>query len=182
VVDGKSPVFYRRKSWSLKSVFRLVASKSYIHFVGPTEQSYRVANGTPVENKINLQNFTATYQMTSRFSVQADIPVLLASRHTDNSPVIYTSQGIGDSSVMVQGWIWNPKENTRGNIQLGLGVLFPTCKDNVANTVDDRRKWRRCVRQLRLAGKLHFPDRARHDSHCFECPPFHLHGDLAPLK
>lgn len=109
---------------------------SFIHFVGPTEQSYRVADGTQVENKINLENFTATYQLSWRFSIEADIPVLLASRHTNDSPVIYTSQGIGDSSVMLQGWVWNPKDNKRGNIQLGIGLLLPTGKDNVANTVD----------------------------------------------
>jgi hypothetical protein len=109
---------------------------SYIHYVGPTQQSYRVADGTEVENKINLENFGVTYQFTSRFSVTADIPVLLASRHTNDSPVIYTSSGIGDSSVMVQGWLWDPKENTRGNIQLSFGLLAPTGKDNVANVVD----------------------------------------------
>ncbi len=109
---------------------------SYIHFVGPTEQNYRLTQGTQVENKINLENFTATYQLTPRFSLQADVPVLLASRHSNNSAVVYTSSGIGDTSVMVQGWIWDPRENTRGNVQLSLGVLFPTGKDNVANTVD----------------------------------------------
>lgn len=109
---------------------------SYIHFVGPTEQTYRVADGTQVENKINLMNFSATYQISARFSVQADIPVLLASRHQNSSPVVYTSQGIGDSSLMVQGWLWSPLENTRGNIQLGIGALLPTGKDNIANTVD----------------------------------------------
>jgi hypothetical protein len=109
---------------------------SFIHFVGPTEQSYRVADGTEVENKINLENFAVTYQLTSRFSVTADVPVLLASRHTNDSPVIYTSSGIGDSSIMVQGWLWNPKENTRGNIELGFGLLAPTGKDNVANVID----------------------------------------------
>jgi hypothetical protein len=109
---------------------------SYIHFVGPTEQSYRVADGTEVENKINLENLSVTYQISPRFSVTADVPVLLASRHTNDSPVIYTSSGIGDSSFMVQGWLWNPKENTRGNIQLSFGLLAPTGKDNVANVVD----------------------------------------------
>jgi len=109
---------------------------SFIHFVGPTEQSYRVADGTEVENKINLENLAVTYQLTPRFSIIADIPVLTASRHTNDSPVIYTSSGIGDSSVMVQGWIWNPKENKRGNIQLSVGLLAPTGKDNVANVVD----------------------------------------------
>jgi hypothetical protein len=109
---------------------------SYIHFVGPTEQSYRVADGTEVENKINLENLSVTYQLTSRFSITADVPVLTASRHTNDSPVIYTSSGIGDSSFMVQGWLWNPKENKRGNIQISFGLLAPTGKDNVANVVD----------------------------------------------
>lgn len=109
---------------------------SYVHFVGPTEQSYRVADGTQVENKINLENFTATYQVSPRFSVEADIPVLLASRHSNNSPIVYTAQGVGDVSLLFQGWLWNPQENSRGNVQLGIGILAPTGKDNVANTVD----------------------------------------------
>jgi hypothetical protein len=93
-----------------------------------------------VENKINLENFSATYQLTPRFSLTADIPLLTASRHTNNSPIIYTSSGIGDSSILAQGWIWDPTENTRGNIQVGLGLLLPTGKDNVANTVSSNGK------------------------------------------
>ena len=109
---------------------------SYIHFVGPTAQNYRTEDGTQVENKINLENFSATYQLTPRFSFSADIPLLTASRHTNDSPIVYTSADIGDVSFMANGWIWNPKENTRGNIQLSFGLLAPTGKDNVANTVD----------------------------------------------
>ena len=108
---------------------------SYIHFVGATEQNYRTQLGTQVENKINLENFYATYQISARFSVTADIPLLTASRHTNNSSIIYTSAGIGDSSVLAQGWIWDPREKTSGNIQLGLGLLLPTGKDNVMNTI-----------------------------------------------
>jgi hypothetical protein len=103
--------------------------------VGPTEQTYRVQQGTQVENKINLENIYATYQISPRFSLTADVPLLTASRHTNDSSIIYTSAGIGDSSLLIQGWVWNPKEETSGNIQLGLGVLFPTGKDNVQNTV-----------------------------------------------
>ena len=109
---------------------------SFRHFVGPQEQTYRVEQGTQVMNKINLQNYAITYQLTSRFSVTADVPLLLASRHTHNSPITYTSSGIGDSSFMVNGWVWNPKENTRGNIQFGVGLLLPTGKTNVSNYVD----------------------------------------------
>ena len=108
---------------------------SYIHFVGSVEQNYRVQGGTQVENKINLENFAATYQITPRFSLTADLPLLTASRHTNNSPIVYTSAGIGDSSLLVQGWLWNPTERTGGNVLLGFGVLFPTGQDDVQNTV-----------------------------------------------
>jgi hypothetical protein len=108
---------------------------SFIHFVGPTEQSYRVQEGTQVENKINLENFSATYQLTPRFSLSADLPLLTASRHSNDSSIIYTSSGIGDTSFMANGWLWDPRENSRGNIQLGVGLLLPTGKDNVANVV-----------------------------------------------
>src|ERR1700731_799029 len=63
---------------------------SYFPFVGPTEQTYRVQQGTQVENKVNLENFFVTYQFSPRFSVSADIPLLTASRHVNNSPIIYT--------------------------------------------------------------------------------------------
>src|SRR6185312_16080374 len=92
--------------------------------------------GTQVMNKLNLQNYSLTYQVTSRYSVTADIPVLLASRHTHNSPITYTTSGIGDVAFMVNGWVWNPKENTRGNVQLGFGLLLPTGKNNITNNVD----------------------------------------------
>ena len=108
---------------------------SYKHFVGPVEQTYRVEAGTQVENKINLQNFYGIYQLTTRFSITADVPLVSASRHQNSSPVIYTTSGVGDISFMVNGWVWNPKENSRGNVQLGVGLLLPTGKNNISNVI-----------------------------------------------
>jgi hypothetical protein len=87
-------------------------------------------------NKINLENFSVTYQATPRFSFTVDVPLLLASRRANNSPYTTTSQGLGDTTFSAQGWLWNPTENTRGNIQFGLGLTAPTGKDNVTNVVD----------------------------------------------
>jgi hypothetical protein len=109
---------------------------SFRHFVGPVEQTYRIQQGTQVMNKINLVNFSATYQATTRFSFTVDMPLLLASRRSNNSPYTTTAQGVGDATVSAQGWIWNPKENTRGNVEFGLGLTLPTGKDNVKNVVD----------------------------------------------
>jgi hypothetical protein len=109
---------------------------SFRHFVGDIEQTQRIQQGTQIMNKINLENFSATYQATPRFSFTFDLPVLLASRRGHNSPYTTTAQGIGDVTVTAQGWLWNPKENTRGNVQIGFGMVLPTGKDNVRNTVD----------------------------------------------
>lgn len=109
---------------------------SFRHFVGSVEQTQRIALGTQVMNKINLENFSVTYQATPRFSFTADVPLLTASRRSNNSPYTTLAKGIGDTAFMVNGWLWNPKENTRGNIQLGVGLVIPTGNDNVHTTVD----------------------------------------------
>ena len=108
---------------------------SYKHFVGDVEQTYRVQQGTEVMNKINLQDIDVTYQATPRFSFTLSIPVLLASRRANNSYYTSTTSGIGDTSVVAQGWLWNPRTAKRGNISIGLGVQAPTGKDNEANNV-----------------------------------------------
>src|SRR5216683_2391101 len=38
---------------------------SFRHFVGPTEQTYRIQQGNQVMNKLNLQNYSAIYQITN---------------------------------------------------------------------------------------------------------------------
>lgn len=108
---------------------------SYKHFVGNVEQTYRVQQGTQVMNKVNLQDINLTYQATSRFSLTLSIPILLASRRSNNSYYTTHSSGLGDASLVLQGWLWNPKHARRGNIRLGFGVQAPTGKDNVQNNV-----------------------------------------------
>ena len=108
---------------------------SYKHFVGDVEQTYRVQQGTEVMNKINLEDVNLTYQATSRFSFQLSVPLLLASRRANNSYYTSTTSGIGDSSLIAQGWLWNPRHAKRGNISIGFGVQAPTGKDNESNNV-----------------------------------------------
>ncbi|HVY92857.1 MAG TPA: hypothetical protein VHA14_08910, partial [Bryobacteraceae bacterium] len=111
---------------------------SFRHYVGDVEQAQRIAQGTQVENKINLENIDLTYQMTSRFAVSANVPVLSASRHSNNSAAMQFSHGIGDTSFMVSGWLWNPKENSRGNVQIAFGFQIPTGNDRVISYPDAR--------------------------------------------
>jgi hypothetical protein len=108
---------------------------SYKHFVGDVEQTYRVQQGTEVMNKINLEDIDLTYQATSRISVTLSVPLLFASRRSNNSYYTTHASGLGDSSVVAQGWLWNPRHARHGNISLGFGVQAPTGKDNVSNNV-----------------------------------------------
>jgi hypothetical protein len=109
---------------------------SFRHFVGSTEQTYRIQQGTQVMNKINLQTFTIAYQITPRWSVSGDAPVLLASRRSNNSPFATVGEGLGDVSVSGQAWLFSPRARSRGNVSLGLGVVFPTGKAGVRYRVD----------------------------------------------
>jgi len=109
---------------------------SFRHFVGDVEQKQRIQLGTQVENKINLLNYNLNYQATSRFSFQIDAPLLLASRRSNNSPYTTTAQGLGDTIISAQGWIFDSRENTSGNIGFTLGAQIPSGRDSVMNSVD----------------------------------------------
>jgi hypothetical protein len=108
---------------------------SFRHFVGPTEQGYRIQQGSQVENKINLENVQLTYQATPRWSFGINLPLLTASRRANNSYYTLYAQGIGDTILTAQSWLWNPGKAHKGNVSVGFGVLIPTGKDNIKNTV-----------------------------------------------
>ena len=116
---------------------------SFEHYVGDSVERNaagltRTQLGTQVENKINLENVSLTYQLTSRFSVTADVPILTASRHTNDTSTFQLADGIGDTSFMVSGWLWNPKENTKGNVQIGFGLQIPTGNDDVITNINGK--------------------------------------------
>jgi hypothetical protein len=109
---------------------------SYQHYVGDVYQEYRAQDRTQVENRINLVTTNLTYQVTPRISVEVDAPFLFASRKSQNSPIEYQSQGIGDMILGANIWVRNPKSAPRNNFSGGLGVLMPTGNDDVENTYD----------------------------------------------
>ena len=110
--------------WSLTIGYR--HQFSYKHFVGDVEQTYRVQQGAEVMNKINLQDIDVTYQATPRFSFTLTVPVLFASRRSNNSYYTTTASGIGDTTLIGQAWLWNPRSAKRGNINIGFGVQGPS--------------------------------------------------------
>jgi hypothetical protein len=108
---------------------------SYKHFVGDVEQTYRVQQGTDVMSKINLQDVQLNYQLTDRIGFGLTLPILFASRRSNNSYYTLHSAGISDAAVLGQVWLWNPKHARRGNINLGFGFQAPSGNDHVTNNV-----------------------------------------------
>jgi hypothetical protein len=119
---------------------------SFRHFVGSVEQVYRTEGKSNVRNRVNLVDATLTYQITPRFSVEGTVPVEWASRRyfigidslSPTSPSVnligdFGLSGIGDVSLMGQGWVWDPKSNPSHNLQVGLGIQMPTGRDNIQN-------------------------------------------------
>lgn len=104
---------------------------SFRHFVGPVEQEYRLEVGNQVENKINLFNFDLTYQWTDRWSFSVNMPLLFATRRSNSSPITMSTQGIGDTPLTTQVWLWKPSNAPRGNIALAFGLQFPTGRSDI---------------------------------------------------
>jgi hypothetical protein len=109
---------------------------SFRHFVGPVEQEYRLEVGNQVENKINLFNFDLTYQATDRWSFSVNAPLLFATRRSNSSPVTMSTQGLGDTPVSSQVWLWKPTKAPRGNIAVGFGVQFPTGRSDIKEVTE----------------------------------------------
>jgi hypothetical protein len=110
---------------------------SFRHFVGPVEQVRRQQNHSQVMNKMNLFNVNLSYQATPRWSFSADVPVLFATRRGQSSPYTTAAQGVGDIILTAQSWIWRPPTESAGNVAVGFGVMLPTGRSNVKNTVDN---------------------------------------------
>lgn len=124
------------------------------HYVGSEEQVYRQKEGSEVINDIQLIDLSLGYAITKRFSVSASIPFQFATRSQairdtrrsggvlvnpsrylapDGVPrgaVIdrYTTEanGLGDIRLLGTAWLLDPEHYKKGNISLGLGVVFPT--------------------------------------------------------
>ncbi len=115
---------------------------SFRHYVGSVEQTYREVTHSEVRNRINLVPIDLTYQISRRWSADINVPFEFASRRyyiaagifRPNSIIgDYGTQGMGDVTVAVHRWMWDPKDNPSHNIELGIGVEFPTGQDNITS-------------------------------------------------
>ncbi|MBK0379100.1 hypothetical protein [Mucilaginibacter segetis] len=105
--------------------------RSYKHFVGSEEQKQRIEEGTNVINHSYTQDLVLTRIVNNRWAFSLDIPVVGNSRsslyeHGRTERRTTHSFGVGDISIRAYAWLLNPVKATKGNIQVGLGLKFPT--------------------------------------------------------
>jgi hypothetical protein len=116
--------------------------KSDRHFIGDDEQKYRQKENSEVINNIHLIDIGVGYAVTKRVSLTLSIPFQFATREQairdprlprnefGNRPVIdryqTSADGLGDMRLLGTAWLLDPESYKRGNISLGLGVVFPT--------------------------------------------------------
>ena len=100
---------------------------SFRHFIGTDEQTQRALNHNQVENHQLLFDIGINYQLSRRWSIIADVPVLQGSRNQIYPPVgVYRIGGIGDMQVGVQSWLFRPPTESNGNVALSGSVKIPT--------------------------------------------------------
>lgn len=119
--------------------------KSFRHFRGSEEETYRVEQGTEVINYSNFLDLTVNYGLSDRFFAQAIIPFVHFDRssmyeHGGNPPNglgerHYTSAyGLSDIRLAVGYWLFDPIANPKFNYAVGLGIKLPTGKYDYTDT------------------------------------------------
>ena len=109
--------------------------KSFRHFRGKEEEKNRLVENTEVINYQYALDLAFTRVLNSRWSVMVDVPILANERsslyeHGRTERRSTHSFGLGDIRVAAYRWLWNPQTAKKGNVQLGLGIKFPTGEEN----------------------------------------------------
>lgn len=111
--------------------------KSYKHFVGTEEQKERVENGTEVINHVFSTELGILRQFNPRWSLGLYIPMISNARSSlyehygnnskdPNARRSTHSFGLGDMRIAAYYWLADPSNASKANVQVGLGVKFPT--------------------------------------------------------
>ncbi len=89
---------------------------------------------TLVKNRIYTLNFSILRLFNNGWSIGVNVPISANSRHNGadhKGPLSfpkYTTHafGLGDVRITAYKWLLNASKNSKGNIQLGLGIKLPT--------------------------------------------------------
>lgn len=111
--------------------------KSFKHYIGTTYQKQRAVLGNEVINNAYTMDMAIYRILNPRWTLMLDLPISANSRSQcylqDNVYHRFATHsfGAGDIRIAVYRWILDPEKMPKGNVQVGLGIKFPTGNDNV---------------------------------------------------
>ena len=112
--------------------------RSFRHFSGTEENKDRLVQKTEVINYTSVFNLSLTRILNNRWSVMIDIPIsnnvrsslyehgLVNGAYVKKERHSTSSFGLGDIRFAAYRWLLDPVKNTKGNVQLGLGIKLAT--------------------------------------------------------
>jgi len=120
------------------------------HYIGTNRNRALTAFDGPINNRTQF-NFDFSYGLSSRTDVTLDIPFQIQTYNlhkplnriepgaTSSQPVPVNTgaDGVGDLSLSVGHWMFST-EQSKGNVQVSLGVQFPTGDSSAVSTVYSR--------------------------------------------
>ena len=106
---------------------------SHRHFVGTVEQKQRAILGTEIVNHTHIMDFSLTYDLTKRITLNTSIPVIKSYRNQLYAPTAeFRVFSQGDATFGFRAWLFRPPSESRRNIGIGLSLKTPTGRFRVA--------------------------------------------------
>ena len=112
---------------------------SFRHFVGNRENRSRQRADSEVKNTVHQLELGLQYGWDKQTTVSMSIPYVMAERSQNDSSFPgerrqTSARGFGDFSIIARRWLLDVDTHPDTNLELGLGVKFPTGQDNVQDS------------------------------------------------
>jgi hypothetical protein len=111
--------------WEADVSYRYLHSENVFEGTAEQPQLHNVGG----RNTIHSFDLNVTYEITPRFSASLTLPFLhdeFSLPNDDGKRHEGTSGGLGDMRLVGNAWLLSPPEHPNGNINIGIGVKFPT--------------------------------------------------------
>lgn len=135
-LGGQGEAYQRQNEWRLTLGYRHLYSNEF--FVGNADASARGPGGQSPVLKINTLIADVAYAPTERLQLHLGIPFSRGSSTAiwpDKVSHTQSVTGIGDISVIGEGWLLSPKAHQSGNVSIGLGFKAPTGSHTASSSI-----------------------------------------------
>ncbi|MGK2934957.1 MAG: hypothetical protein ACSLFE_06890 [Gemmatimonadaceae bacterium] len=134
-LGGEKDAYLSAREWQLTLAYRGLVSKDW--FVGTRENPALAPGGTSPVFRIHTVVADLAYSISDRYRVSVSVPFSTASLARvwpDQEFHVQRARGIGDVSVLLEGWALEPLYNEDGNLAFGIGVKAPTGSHSIGST------------------------------------------------